>query len=94
MKIYSHIRDLTGIIDTIYGSTSATPNYTLNTLGKHASHYLGAHGYTNPTITEIEKIWSACTTLDEFTNQLTTLGMAATESHWLWDLIHHDDCGY
>ncbi|KAJ6453272.1 hypothetical protein DFH09DRAFT_1117382 [Mycena vulgaris] len=42
--IYSHLRDFTGIVDTIYGSTSGTLEYTLHDLGKHASYYLESHG--------------------------------------------------
>ena len=93
--VYSHIRDFAGIIDTIYGSTSAAPHYVSYDLGKHASHYLQAHGYTEATISEIERLWTASKTVDDFTDHLVPLGMAVTEVTWLWDLIHHDDdCGF
>lgn len=93
--IHSHIREFEGIVDTIYGSTSADPNYITYGIGKHASHYLQAHGYTKATITDIVAIWSASTTPDEFLDHLVPRGMPATEVRWLWDLIRHDDnCGF
>lgn len=93
--IHSHIREFEGIVDTIYGSTSADPNYTTYGIGKHASHYLQAHGYTKATITDIVTIWSASGTPDEFLDHLVPRGMPATEVQWLWDLIRHDDnCGF
>ncbi|KAJ7074938.1 hypothetical protein B0H15DRAFT_806525 [Mycena belliarum] len=93
--IYSHIRDLTGIVDTIYGSTSSKPDYALYNLGRHASNYLQAHGYTGSTIKEIENIWASSGSVDNFSARLVPLGMAATEVQWLWELIHHDDnCGF
>ncbi|KAJ7150560.1 hypothetical protein C8R43DRAFT_1128033 [Mycena crocata] len=83
------------IVDTVYGSTSGLPEYAIYNVGKHASRYLGAHGYTQDTITEIERIWSTSETADEFVDSLVLYGMAATEVRWLWDLTQHsDNCGY
>jgi hypothetical protein len=93
MIIDSHIRDFTGIMDTIYGSTT-TPSYKSYTLGKHAGFYLQAHGYTETTIHEIQKLWANSTHVDVFIEHLTSRGMPAAEVRWLWDLIRHDDnCG-
>ncbi|KAJ7128191.1 hypothetical protein C8R43DRAFT_957675 [Mycena crocata] len=93
--VHSHIRGFTGIVDTVYGSTSGLPEYAIYNVGKHASRYLGAHGYTQDTITEIERIWSTSETADEFVDSLVLYGMAATEVRWLWDLTQHsDNCGY
>ncbi|KAJ6521410.1 hypothetical protein B0H19DRAFT_1068725 [Mycena capillaripes] len=93
MIIDSHIRDFTGIINTIYGSTT-TPTYKLYTLGKHAGYYLQAHGYTETTIQEIQKLWANSADVDTFIEHLTSRGMPAAEIRWLWDLIRHDDnCG-
>ncbi|KAJ7285548.1 hypothetical protein C8J57DRAFT_1215958 [Mycena rebaudengoi] len=55
--IFSHIRDLSGIIDTIYG-TNKIPEYPQHQIGWHASYYLHAHGYTASSIDEIASIWA------------------------------------
>lgn len=93
--IHSHIRDFTGIIETVYGSTSASEVYQTYDLGRHASYYLQAHGYSESIIQEIQKIWLENTNnMDNFVNVLTSHGMAATEVQWFWDLIQHKDiCG-
>ncbi|KAJ7627894.1 hypothetical protein B0H17DRAFT_1150811 [Mycena rosella] len=93
--IYSHIRDFTGITNTIYGSTSQAPTYASYGFGKHASYYLQAHGYDEDSIGTIETLWMASKDVDEFLKPLISRGMPATEVQWLWDLIHHDDnCGF
>ena len=43
--VYSHIRDLSGIIDTIYGTTLTPPHFEANEIRHHAGYYLHAHGY-------------------------------------------------
>ncbi|KAJ7076805.1 hypothetical protein C8R43DRAFT_966011 [Mycena crocata] len=94
-KIHSHIRDFTGIIDTVYGTTSTALDYALYDIGTHASRYLQAHGYTEATIEDIEQFWSMSKNVDEFVDHLVPCGMAATEVQWLWDLIRHpDDCAF
>ncbi|KAJ7261220.1 hypothetical protein C8J57DRAFT_1232765 [Mycena rebaudengoi] len=55
--IFSHIWDLSGIIDTIYG-TNKIPEYPQHQIGWHASYYLHAHGYTASSIDEIASIWA------------------------------------
>ncbi|KAJ7031790.1 hypothetical protein C8F04DRAFT_1262650 [Mycena alexandri] len=94
--IYSHIRDFTGIIDTIYGSSSAPLVYLSYGLGKHAGYYLQAHGYTDSTIKKIEEIWMRSgSSVDTFVDLLSAHGVATTEGRWLWDMINHDDdCGF
>lgn len=99
--IFSHIRDLKGITDTIYGSTSGAPHYSKYPLGKHAGYYLQAHGYTHNSILEIEKVYfqtvdtNGSSNADKFVELLSPQGMATTEILWLWDLIRHDDdCGF
>ncbi|KAJ7031786.1 hypothetical protein C8F04DRAFT_1262644 [Mycena alexandri] len=94
--IYSHIRDFTGIIDTIYGSSSAPLVCLSYGLGKHAGYYLQAHGYTDSTIKKIEEIWMRSgSSVDTFVDLLSAHGVAATEGRWLWDMINHDDdCGF
>jgi hypothetical protein len=92
--IFSHIRDLSGIIDTIYGTTK-TPEYPQHQIGRHASYYLHAHGYTASSIDEIASIWAHSEGAEAFVEVLGSKGMAAAEVHWLWDLIRHDDdCGF
>ncbi|KAJ6450340.1 hypothetical protein C8R47DRAFT_1230301 [Mycena vitilis] len=91
--IDSHIRDFAGILNTVYGSTTA-PAYKLYNLGKHAGYYLQAHGYTEPIILQIEEIYLEAKDVESFVKSLTSQGMAAAEVRWLWDLIRHDDnCG-
>jgi hypothetical protein len=93
-KIFSHIRDFTGIIDTIYGITEDAPAYPSQRIGRHAGYYLHSHGYTSDTIEDITKIWANSPDVEEFVGALGDRGMPATEVRWLWDLIRHDDdCG-
>ncbi|KAJ7447385.1 hypothetical protein B0H11DRAFT_1929744 [Mycena galericulata] len=74
--IFSHIRDFAGITGTIYGSTSGSPAYTqYDQLGKHAAHYLQAHGYTAETIEEIQSIWLSCKDVDEFVGLLNYVAL-------------------
>ena len=92
-RVYSHIRDLTGIIGSIYG-TSLAPKYEAHQIGRHAGYYLQAHGYTEETIDNIAVVYARSTTVEEFVEILNSGGMVATEIRWLWDLIQHDDdCG-
>ncbi|KAJ7769594.1 hypothetical protein DFH07DRAFT_768864 [Mycena maculata] len=92
--IFSYIRSLSGITDTIYGTSSA-PEYGSHILGKHADYYLLSHGYTDDSIETIRHILSNSPKVDIFVDLLSAHGMAATETRWLWDLIHHDDnCGF
>jgi hypothetical protein len=91
--VYSHIRDLTGITDSIYG-TSLPPKYEVQEIGRHAGYYLQAHGYTQETINDITGLYARSATVEDFVEVLNSGGMAATEIRWLWDLIQHDDdCG-
>ncbi|KAJ7852695.1 hypothetical protein B0H14DRAFT_2580863 [Mycena olivaceomarginata] len=91
--IYSHIRDTSGIIDTIYGTTTGHPDFKPQDLGRHASYYLQAHGYLQETIDEITEVWLQSHGVEEFVAALNPQGMPATELRWLWDLIDHsDDC--
>jgi hypothetical protein len=95
VRVYSHIRDLTGIIDSIYGTTSVPPSFNTHEIGRHASYYLQAHGYMQETIDHIALVWMNSADVDEFVETLNVSGMAATEIRWLWDLIRHaDDCGF
>ena len=48
--VYSHIRDLSGIIDTIYGTTLSPPHFEVHEIGCYAGYYLHAHGYVQETI--------------------------------------------
>ncbi|KAJ6543718.1 hypothetical protein DFH09DRAFT_1088584 [Mycena vulgaris] len=90
-RVHSHIRDLSGIITTIYGTTSGMDHYRSHEIGHHASYYLQAHGYTQSTIDRITSTWADSKDVDEFVESLGAFGMASTEIRWLWDLIHHDD---
>ncbi|KAJ7898761.1 hypothetical protein B0H13DRAFT_2664483 [Mycena leptocephala] len=86
--IFSHVRDLTGVINTIYGSTSGPPMYRSYELGKLASQYLQAHGFTESAIKEIQDIWARSEgNVESFVALLSPRGMAATEIRWLWDII-------
>ncbi|KAJ7615116.1 hypothetical protein DFH06DRAFT_1146169 [Mycena polygramma] len=87
--IFSHIRDLTGIIDTIYGSTTGSPVYSQYNLGKQANKYLHAHGYTDSTIQKIQETWEGSQSSEEFVKLLSPYGMATTEIQWLWEMITH-----
>jgi hypothetical protein len=94
-NIFSHIRDFTGIIDTIYGITTNAPTYPKQNIGRHAGYYLLSHGYTADTIEEITKIWAGSNDIDEFVETMGQRGMPTTEVRWLWDLIRHEyDCGF
>jgi hypothetical protein len=90
-RVHSHIRNLSGIIDTIYGTTSELPHYQPHEIGRHASYYLQAHGYGMDSINLIALIWAKNDTVDKFVDAIGAFGMAATEIRWLWDLIQHDD---
>ncbi|KAJ7256721.1 hypothetical protein C8J57DRAFT_1235585 [Mycena rebaudengoi] len=93
-NVFSHIRDFTGIIATIYGITTNTPIYPTQKIGRHAGYYLLSHGYTADTIADITKIWADSNNIDQFVETMGSRGMPATEVRWLWDLIRHDDdCG-
>lgn len=85
------MRDLSGIVGIVYGSTTSAPTYQSYNLGRHASYYLQSHGYDELTIEEIQKLWAQSGDVEEFVRLLTSRGMAATEVRWLWDLIKHDD---
>ncbi|KAJ7041255.1 hypothetical protein C8F04DRAFT_1177438 [Mycena alexandri] len=87
----SYMRDLSGIVGVIYGSTTSAPTYQSYDLGRHTSYYLQAHGYDESAIEEIQKLWAQSDDVENFVELLTSRGMAATEVRWLWDLIRHDD---
>ncbi|KAJ7016999.1 hypothetical protein C8F04DRAFT_1339618 [Mycena alexandri] len=87
----SYMRDLSGIVGIIYGSTTSAPTYQSYDLGRHTSYYLQAHGYDESAIEEIQKLWAQSDDVEKFVELLTSRGMAATEVRWLWDLIRHDE---
>jgi hypothetical protein len=65
-NIFSHIRDFTGMIATIYGITTNTPIYPTQKIGRHARYHLLSHGYTADTIADITKIWADSNNIDQF----------------------------
>ncbi|KAJ7185966.1 hypothetical protein C8R46DRAFT_1025887 [Mycena filopes] len=72
-RVYSHIRSLAGIIDSIYGTTSTAPEYTVHQIGRHASRYLQAHGYMEEAIDSIATVWAGSKSVEEFVDSLARL---------------------
>ncbi|KAF8217938.1 hypothetical protein K438DRAFT_1747187 [Mycena galopus ATCC 62051] len=71
--VHSHIRDFTGIIDTVYGSTSGTSVYDEVPWGKQAGYYLQAQGYTGEVIEEIRETWHESKgSMENFVNALAS----------------------
>ncbi|THH23219.1 hypothetical protein EUX98_g7959 [Antrodiella citrinella] len=83
---YSHVRDHTGIIDTLY---AAPPDdqVEITSLGKAADAYLQAHGYTPEAVESIVAVRVSCDTVEEFVVGLSTLNIPETEAVYLASLI-------
>ena len=92
--IYSHIRNLRGIISSHYYPTSTAPVQNLaRPLGDLAARYLASHGYgaevVNPIIEARGRVHSG----EQLVTSLARRGMAVNEAKFLLVLINHDSTG-
>lgn len=87
--IYSHVRNLRGIIETRYYFTPPNVEQAHRSdLGLHATQYLSAHGYTASAIETIINALNASSSEQNFTLRLSEHGLALAEAQCLWYLIH------
>ncbi|KAI6151214.1 hypothetical protein BKA82DRAFT_29765 [Pisolithus tinctorius] len=86
--IYSHVRNLRGIISSHYYPTSMTPVRTLaRPLGTLTSRYLASHGYGAEDVNLIIEVYRNAHTSEQFITLLAKRGMAVNEAKFLQDLI-------
>jgi hypothetical protein len=64
--IYSHIWDISGIINTVYATTTGHPDFKAQDLGHHASYTY----YLQETIDEITEVWLQSHGVKEFVEDL------------------------
>lgn len=83
---YQYVRNLGGIIGTLYEPACNTPPQT-RSLGVRSDRYLLAHGYTATSMNQIAEAYHTSDRIEEFTFSLCPQGMPYTEAVWLWGLI-------
>ncbi|KAJ3488721.1 hypothetical protein NLJ89_g11587 [Agrocybe chaxingu] len=83
--IYSFWRDLKGIIRAEFRPTPTWPVGDI--LGEVVESYLVMHGYDDPSIEAIRRIYFDSQTRAVFVRTLQVEGMAAAEAGWIWDHI-------
>jgi hypothetical protein len=84
--IYQYIRNLRGIVDVLYQPRERMEDPPPS-LGALADSYLDAHGYGSASIFYIHGAYEQCDNIEDFADELCTLGMARKEAWWLWEII-------
>ncbi|KIJ59848.1 hypothetical protein HYDPIDRAFT_170548 [Hydnomerulius pinastri MD-312] len=86
--VYSHIRNLRGIIASRHYPTSMSQVLTrAQPLGGLAARYLASHGYSLPDVDVIIRTYRHAKTNEQFTMKLARDGMAVDELNFLLELI-------
>ena len=86
--IYSHVRNLSGVISSNTTPVSTAPIRQLACpLGDLASCYLAYHGYTTEAIDHILEAYGGADTDEKFAQRLVSQGMAINEVKFLLLLI-------
>jgi hypothetical protein len=86
--VYQHVRNLTGIVDSL----TEPPEPTVQderppSLGRVVDSYLEAHGYKDSSIFTIVCSYTDAQNVGDFVKSLCSKGMAQREVEWLWDFI-------
>lgn len=86
--IYSHVRNLRGIISSHHYPMSTTNEQNMGRqLGTLASHYLASHGYSAEDISAIVEAYRCVGSNDQLVMFLARRGMAVSEARFLLVLI-------
>ncbi|KAL4077214.1 hypothetical protein V8B97DRAFT_2102577 [Scleroderma yunnanense] len=89
--IYSHVRNLRGIISSHYYPTSTTHIRNLaRPLGDLAARYLASHGYNAEVVNLIIEARGRVHSSEQLVTFLARRGMAVNEAKFLLVLINHD----
>ena len=86
--VYSHVRNLRGVLSSHYYPTSTKQIRTLSrSLGSLASRYLASHGYRAEDVNLIMDTYRRTHSREEFVTSLARRGMAVNEANFLLVLI-------
>lgn len=84
--IYSHIRNLSGIVTSLK-QQPAPEDTPLPFLGSLVMAYLRAHGYDVPSVLRVSAAFFTASDPEEFATILAYKGLALAEGEFLWHLI-------
>lgn len=88
LLIYTHVRNLRGILSSNYCQTSTSRvEGQAKSLGALAVQYLASHGYGTADVTTIVRIHQQARSNDQFVLDLAKYGMPITEARFLLILI-------
>jgi len=86
--IHQHVRNLSGIIDTLFAPPK--PDDTpLPSLGALAMLYLRAHGYDTSSVLHVCACYRESLSADHFASKLSLRGLPMAEGRYLWETIHN-----
>jgi len=90
--VYTHVRNLHGIISSNYYRTPTSRVEDLaQSLGALAAQYLASHGYGTSDVTTIVQIYRQARNNDQFILDLARCGMSIAEAKFLLVLIAQHD---
>lgn len=89
--IYSHEREIYGVIKTFYDRPATTSRRALPSLTPAADSYLTSHGYTIEAILLIAQAFSYCHDVEDFVRVLSSEGAVVSEMEYLWSLLSPDN---
>jgi hypothetical protein len=86
--VYQHVRELSGIVDSL--SAPPKPDDTpLPNLGPLAMSYLHAHGYSTSAILHIYTYYQKSNSPDDFAMKLSVKGLPFVEGKYVWEVIYN-----